>query len=118
MVEADPGAEALLGVLKEQSSRRLRDHGQGAPGPGEVPESFLEEVTPEFRLEEGEVKREGIPGRVGSLRKKNRRVHWARPGTAGMCRAGEARAERTAGLPDHSKKKPWEALVQIQSCLW
>lgn len=101
MGEADPGAEALLGVLKEQSSRRLRDPGQGAPGSGEVPESSLEEVTPDLSLEEGEVKQKEIPGRVGSLRKKKKACALGLPWN---CRHVQSRCSK--GRKDSSSSRP------------
>lgn len=79
MGEADAGAEALVGTLKEQGARGLQDHGQGAPVPGKAPEIFLEEVTLEFSLKGGEEKQEEIPGRGGT------------------CSIGETRVDKSAG---------------------
>lgn len=82
MGEADAGAEALVGTLKEQGARRLQDHGQGAPGPKKFPEIFLEEVTLEFSLKGGEEKQKEIPGRGGTCSLGETRVD----GSAGPCK--------------------------------
>ena len=64
-------------------ARRPKDNRQGAPDPGRIPEGLLEEVSPEFQLEGGEEKQEGIPGGRGSLN-KTRFMH--RQGLCRKCR--------------------------------
>jgi hypothetical protein len=66
----DSGTEALPGTLKEKGATGLWNPKQGAPGPVEVWEYLLEEMSPEISLEGREGVRKGFLAEIPSLSKK------------------------------------------------